>query len=382
MRNLYLFWCLFVIGIIVFVPFSYHILPDLGYYLSGFTCAVLRVLWQKDEISLASDADGLYFLAATWAIFCLFCTLFYTIYIRVQQVGEESVFFIKIKPYFTRFTAYYLAMQLLNYGFDKVFKHQFYLPEPNTLYTPVGFLDKDILYWTTIGLSYSYNVFTGSLEVLAGVLLLFRRTRLLGAILAFGLLAHIFMLNISFEITVKCLSAFLLLLSFSLILPYLGVLYAFFIKKEMTQLENEDTVFFGKTAHVLLKYSLVALIFIETLYPFFLSGYWNDDLAPRPPYHGAYQIQRFWSSDSLAKIHYKRLFFHRQPYFILQNENDTMQDYECDFDTKNQKLTLFDENHSKIGSFFVQKTTNYDTITLRGRLAADSLHITAFKIMK
>ena len=40
--------------------------------------------------------------------------------------------------------AWFLALQLLQYGFDKVFKHQFYLPEPNTLYTPLGLLPPDL----------------------------------------------------------------------------------------------------------------------------------------------------------------------------------------------------------------------------------------------
>jgi hypothetical protein len=141
----------------------------------------------------------------------------------------------------------------------------------------------------------------------------------------------------------------------------------------------------GKVRY-LLKYGCIALILIETLYPFWLSGCWNDDLAPRPPYHGAYQIEHFWRSDSLSKRpsnrFFKRFFFHRQPYFILQNENDEMQDFECDFDIINHKLTLFDVNHAIIGNFSTQETDDFAKITLTGRLAADSLHLIASKIYR
>jgi len=37
---------------------------------------------------------------------------------------------------------------LLNYGTDKLFLEQFYKPDANILFTPLGFLDSDILFWS------------------------------------------------------------------------------------------------------------------------------------------------------------------------------------------------------------------------------------------
>ena len=103
-----------------------------------------------------------------------------------------------------------LAFFLLRYGFDKLFKHQFYLPEPNTLYTPVGLLSKDILFWTSMGTSHSYNVFMGLIEIIPAFLLFFKRTRMLGGLISFAVLLNVLMINIGFDITVKILSSFLL----------------------------------------------------------------------------------------------------------------------------------------------------------------------------
>src|SRR5205085_9499653 len=105
---------------------------------------------------------------------------------------------------------YYLCLQLLKYGVDKIFKNQFYLPEPNTLFTPAGMLDKDILYWSTMGTSYGYNIFLGSLEIAAALFILIKRTRLIGLLLSLGILINVTEVNFGFDISVKLFSLFLL----------------------------------------------------------------------------------------------------------------------------------------------------------------------------
>ena len=55
-------------------------------------------------------------------------------------------------------------MQVAGYGVQKLLMQQFFTPEANTLYTPLGRLDKDILFWTTMGLSRGYNIFLGVVE--------------------------------------------------------------------------------------------------------------------------------------------------------------------------------------------------------------------------
>jgi hypothetical protein len=93
------------------------------------------------------------------------------------------------------------------------------LPEPNLLFTPLGQLDKDILYWSTMGSSYGYNLFLGCTELLTGVLLFFRKTRAIGALAAVFICANIVAVNFSFDISVKLLSSFLLLLSLFIAIP-------------------------------------------------------------------------------------------------------------------------------------------------------------------
>lgn len=227
-----------------------------------------------------------------------------------------------------------LAFFLIKYGFDKVFKLQFYAPEPNILYTPFGALDKDILYWSTIGKSYSYSVFTGVLEVLAGLLFLFRSTRKLAALLAFGVLLHVFMINFSFGIEVKILSSFLLLLSLLVLGWYRKELSAFFISGKTVLCRPEPEIRMHFRLKRLLRFSLVFFILLESTFLAFSTGNFNDDLASRPRFHGAYDISG--GEKNLLKkelglkeaTEIKRIFIHRQAYFIIQTSKDQFIDFQ------------------------------------------------------
>ncbi len=225
---------------------------------------------------------------------------------------------------------------MLEYGFAKIFKTQFYQPEPNTLFTPLGELTRDIAYWSVVGSSRSYNLFMGIAEVVPAMLLLFRRTRLLGAILSVGMMVNVLAVNMSFFISVKLFSSFLLLLSFLLMAPDLRRLWNFFLQKPAEAASLWFPIFPSsgrKTLFYSAKGILVLLLFAEVLLPFVSSGNYNDDATPRPSRHGAYAVGLFVShGDTLEPSlrepeRWQRFFVHRHGYFITQKMNGSLQDY-------------------------------------------------------
>jgi len=248
-----------------------------------------------------------------------------------------------IERWFPSISAWYLALVLLKYGFDKVFKHQFYLPEPNILYSNFGSLNKDILYWSTMGLSRTYSVITGSAEVLTALLLMIKRTRIAGFCLAIVVLANIVLINFSFDISVKTFSLFLLAVALFNLLPYIKILYSFFIRRQQVQL---PAVAQHKTILVKwISWLPCALIVLYVLIPYLEEGNFNDDRAARPLLHGAYNIRNFViDGDTLKKDNfpYTRFFIHRKNYLILQEWDGAMLDYFFDADPINRQLTLRD----------------------------------------
>lgn len=249
----------------------------------------------------------------------------------------------KTKAWFSSISAWYLAFVLLKYGFDKIFKHQFYLPEPNILYSNFGSLTKDILYWSTMGLSHTYSVVTGCIEVLAAMLLLIKRTRILGFCLAIAVLTNIVIVNFSFDISVKTFSLFLLAVAVFNVLPYLRAMYAFFVQRRQVQLA---LVVPYKTPIAKWTGWLVGpCIVLYSLLPYLAEGNFNDDLAPRPPLHGAYNIRRFIiGSDTLKSdaFPYTRFFIHRHNYLIFQQKDGAMIDYFFELNPAEKQLTLHD----------------------------------------
>lgn len=202
---------------------------------------------------------------------------------------------------------------LFKYGWDKITKTQFYLPEPNTVYTPFGKLSKDIAYWSLVGSSYSYTVTLGIIEVLAALLLLFKRTQFLASLLAIAVFGQVVLVNFSFDISVKLLSCSLLLFS----LVYSACFH-----------QNWKSIFGFQTAivlpihsrrHQILKFSFALLVATECILPAVISRNFNDDHFPRLAHHGAYHVS--------GSRQIKYLFVHRQHYLILQSQQDEFRDY-------------------------------------------------------
>jgi hypothetical protein len=227
----------------------------------------------------------------------------------------------------------------MRYGANKLFKWQFYSPEPNILYTRFGKLDHDIRYWSTMGTSYSYSVFMGIAEIIPAILLLIPKTRLVGLLISVGVFTNVLAVNIGFDIEVKGLSSFLLLLSLIGLIPYRKRLAVIFGNSNTDKIPPlsfnvENTPFWKRFIQTL----GIVFIFSETLYPYIQSNNWNDDLAPRPLLHGAYKS----ISHTSERPTYNYVFFHRKGYLILQDSAENNIDFNMQVFQKQHTIILTD----------------------------------------
>lgn len=300
------------------------------------------------NIEFSSDTIGLNILLGLLLIIS-FLLVFVLQFFKVSTT--------RIVPIFKLLSVYYIAAVFLKYGFDKVFKRQFYLPEPNILYSNFGSLTKDTLFWSTMGTSQSYSIVTGVIEVIAGLLILFKRTRIAGFFLAFVVAINILLINISFDISVKLFTLFLLMVVFCNLYPFLKTTYAFFIQQKAVQLSSPYTISINKWMHTCLCAGIIGLVLV----PYLSAGNFNDDNATRPFLHGAYQVEHFAiNNDSLSKYDfpYRRFFIHRNSYIIFQKEDDTMVDYFFEINEGAKQMEIRDYENNKIAV-----TYNYDEKT-------------------
>jgi hypothetical protein len=259
----------------------------------------------------------------------------------------------KFYPFLFTLLRYFVALNLFVYGFSKIYKWQFMLPEPNLLYTTVGEMHRDILYWTSMGSSRSYSVFMGVAEVIPAVLLLFRRTTLLGAFAAVLVMTNVVAVNFGFDITVKLHSLTLLLMSLVLLIPGRKRIVALFTGKAAEAWNYPVLVFPWKQKWIapVLKIAVILLLVSEAHYPYTKTGIYNDDVSARPPMHGAYEVLDLnkVQIDSGMVFGYfhreeviRRIFIHRRGYIIFQYADGSIADHTMSIDSA-QHIIRFDE---------------------------------------
>jgi hypothetical protein len=147
-------------------------------------------------------AGLVHLLSLTLVGLALTCTSFA---IPARRVDER-----KWQATATLWVRYALAVTLLRYGLIKVFKTQFSTPDMGRLLQPYGESSPMGLLWTFMGASTPYTMFAGLLEVIPGLLLFFRRTAVLGALIGAATLTNVLMLNLCYDVPVKLFSAHLL----------------------------------------------------------------------------------------------------------------------------------------------------------------------------
>lgn len=125
-----------------------------------------------------------------------------------------------------------LGVAMFGYGMAKVFPLQMAPPSLAVLNEPFGNLSPMTLLWTIIGLHPVYEMICGAAEVIAGALILFRRTALLGALITAFVVTNVVLYNFFFDVPVKIYAAHLLLMSLVLIVPDANSLFRYFYKHE------------------------------------------------------------------------------------------------------------------------------------------------------
>lgn len=132
-----------------------------------------------------------------------------------------------------RFIRVWLSFMISGYGFAKVLKTQFQVPE-FIKDIPVGELHPFYLTWHYFGFSREYVLILAAVEIGGAVLLLFRQTKLLGACILFPTMLNIVFIDTYYHISPEALMAasfftvgtvYLLLLDFDklkVLLPEIG----------------------------------------------------------------------------------------------------------------------------------------------------------------
>ncbi len=121
-----------------------------------------------------------------------------------------------------------LGVAMLSYGLDKMFLDQMPPPSLAVLNETLGNTSPMMLLWTMMGLNPGYQMICGAAEVVAALLILCRRTALLGALVMAFVVSNVVLYDYFFDVPVKIYAMHLLLMSLVVIVPDLRSLFSYF----------------------------------------------------------------------------------------------------------------------------------------------------------
>ncbi len=170
----------------------------------------------KDKLNI--DGGGSGDTSYAWAYFyttmllAVFGAILWTILERKPKNYQKLDWFLK------NILRYFIIIDAFLYGTIKLFAQQ--MPEPglSQLATPLGDFLPMRLSWMFFGYSEPYQVFSGVMEMIVAILLLYRRPIPMGLLLGLGVFLNVFVLNLCFDIPVKLFSMHLVIYCLYLII--------------------------------------------------------------------------------------------------------------------------------------------------------------------
>lgn len=268
-----------------------------------------------------------------------------------------------------------VAASLIEYGMTKVIPTQFPAPPLATLVTPVGELTTSALLWTTIGSATAYQVATGVVELLAGVLLLVPRTVTLGAILAVASLAHVLLLNLTFDIGVKLVTAHLVAMGLILLAPdWRRMRAAVRLTPSTGESVRRDGMWRPASAGVRLALVVIGL-YLVGMQAYMNWSFWNvaGGGQPRPALYGIWNVERLAVDGQVrpAELNdydrrWRRVIFDTVGTLQIQRIDDSLARYGVTIDTADGTLALRKGNSRTWSSRFAFDRTGDDRLTLAG----------------
>ncbi len=203
----------------------------------------------------------------------------------------------KLYSALTVLVRYYLAFTMIAYASFKIIKIQFLSLSPVTLLQTYGNSTPRQLAWSFLGYSAGYNYFMGSIELIAALLLFFRRTATLGSIIVLGLLANVIAVNFSFDINVKLYSLVLMTMALFLLSKDITRLFSFFFLNKIVYPSADPPIRFKKkwenTALLAAKYAFILYVIFFGLRANFYRTFEERDSPVKPPLYGIYNVTAF-----------------------------------------------------------------------------------------
>jgi hypothetical protein len=235
-----------------------------------------------------------------------------------------------------------LAYFLINYGSIKVVPYQFPELGLDTLYQPIGDVSKMGLLWAFMGASPFYAAISGAIEVVAGVLLVFRRTAMAGALLALFVLTQVSVLNVAYQVPAKQFTVHLWLMAAYLLAADARRLWAALLGHAVSAARRSELFAaprFNRAA------SWLGVGFLIYVLSFAAVNATRNERAtgasaPRSPLHGVWHVEGYSAEGATTEQRWRRIIFDGPEWVGLQLADESYVRVRAAFEDDGAFMTL------------------------------------------
>jgi hypothetical protein len=255
----------------------------------------------------------------------------------------------QLSYWFNTVMLYVLSIITFAYGIDKLIPVQMPTPNLYSLNTKLGNHIPVNVLWGLMGAGKSYQMFSGLMEVVGAVLLLRKKSAVLGLLILLGVYSNVIMMNYAFFIGVIYFAIILFSLSLYLLWPYTKKLWNFFWKNQEENLSS-NAILIAKS----LKYKFILLpLLLLTLISYSFNTYNAlksfKEKSIREKTTLIYKVDTFIANSDTVKA--------------IENDNQRWQ-YWVEYENEGKKyLSIMPMNMSKANKYNILQDT------LNGKIA-------------
>jgi hypothetical protein len=229
-RFLFSYFTLYLLGsfwgLLGFIPYAGAVAGWYRAVWAAFVPWVARQLLHAEApVRFTGSGDTMF----DWVQTLCFLVLALTATVVWTLLDRRRPHYARLYEWLKVYVRFGLALTMIEYGGLKIIPSQFPRPSLDRLLQPFGDAPPMGVLWTFMGASAAYTTFAGLTEWLGGVLLVFRRTALLGALVCIGALTNVVVLNFCYDVPVKLFSSHLLAMAIFLVAPDLRRLANLFV---------------------------------------------------------------------------------------------------------------------------------------------------------
>jgi hypothetical protein len=382
-----LFYFLFLSDVFVRIgiPLIEYIHAPFKYFSDGFIGLVNRLfIHEKYDANIYTGlADTSWFVIASLT-YLIISFLVATVWTYVDKRKSYNRIFL----YFQTYSRYYVAFVLFFYALEKLFGNQFPDRPPEDLIQWLGNIGPQGLMWTFMGASKSYNIFGGIMEIAPGILLLFKRTQSVGALIAMAVLTNVLLLDIGYDVLVKALASHLILISFFILILDIKRIFGFFFLKQNTSLTiipAEVSFFKYKWIRHSFKIIIIAFVVFKIIQQ--EASYSEDNSKTYlGGLEGVYETKEFYRNSQKIPLIitdttlWRRIAINKWGYITIQFMNDSTFKYSSQGDTSTKTIELNTEYDSTYKSKLHFSIINHGEYLFEGLYKGDSIRIVSKKI--